>query len=87
MSDTPASLRCLVEIEKTKELKGRQVQIQELLEQGEALEERGKLKEAESVYRRAIDIGPQHAGLWVRLGIVLEGLHRYAEAEEAYQKV
>ena len=87
MPDMPASLRRFIEVERPKELEGIQVQVQELLEQGEALEERGKLKEAESVYRRAIDIGPQHAGLWVRLGIVLEALHRYAEAEEAYRKI
>jgi len=87
MPDTPASLRRFIEVERPEELEGILVQVQELLEQGEALEERGKLKEAESVYRRALDIGPQHAGLWVRLGIVLEALHRYAEAEEAYRKV
>lgn len=61
----------------------------------EALELRGRLlcatssrlEEAEGSYRKAIEIDPRRASVWVRLGQLLHAQPvRFPEAEEAYRK-
>jgi len=80
MPDAPDSIKQLAESEKDKELT-------KLLKQGEELEEAGKVEEAESVYRNAIELASKDARPWGYLGQLLhEHLGRYEEAEEAYRK-
>jgi tetratricopeptide (TPR) repeat protein len=52
---------------------------------GRVLHERGKLKEAEAVYRRALDRGGVDPLLMFNLGVLLEDLGRADDALEAYQ--
>jgi tetratricopeptide (TPR) repeat protein len=50
-----------------------------------ALHEAGKLKEAESVYRKLLDEAGPDALVFFNLGVVLEDMQRKAEAAESYQ--
>jgi tetratricopeptide (TPR) repeat protein len=50
-----------------------------------ALHEAGKLKEAESVYRKLLDEAGPDALVFFNLGVVLEDMERKAEAAESYQ--
>jgi tetratricopeptide (TPR) repeat protein len=52
---------------------------------GRLLHEGGRLEEAESVYRRALDRNGSHSLLLFNLGVLLEDLGRIAPALEAYQ--
>ena len=80
MPDVPDSIKEFAKSEKDKELT-------KLLKQGEDLEKAGKAEEAESLYRRAIELAPKDARPWGYLGQLLhEHLDRYEEAEEAYRK-
>jgi tetratricopeptide (TPR) repeat protein len=45
-----------------------------------------ELLEAESLYRRAIEVDPNYATAYYNLGTALSSLKRYAEAEAAYRK-
>jgi tetratricopeptide (TPR) repeat protein len=53
---------------------------------GVALQTDGRLHEAETHYRRALDIEPDYAAAHVNLGMVLVAQHRPDEAIEAYQR-
>ena len=53
---------------------------------GVALQTDGRLHEAETHYRRALAIQPDHAPAHVNLGMVLVALHRPDEAIEAYKR-
>ena len=53
---------------------------------GVALQTDGRLHEAETHYRRALAIQPDHAPAYVNLGMVLVALHRPDEAIEAYKR-
>ncbi|PSN55969.1 Transmembrane and TPR repeat-containing protein 4 [Blattella germanica] len=48
------------------------------------LKDEGKLIEAESLLRKAVDLRPDFAAAWMNLGIVLAGLKRHSEAEASY---
>ena len=52
---------------------------------GRLLHEQGKMKDAESVYRRALAACGPDALLYFNLGVLLEDLRRPAAALEAYQ--
>ncbi len=54
---------------------------------GVILKNLGKLKEAELLYRKAIDIKPDYADAHYNLGNVLKDLGNYKEAELSYRKV
>jgi tetratricopeptide (TPR) repeat protein len=77
MPDVPASLRSLAD-----------KRLLTLLKEAAALSEKpDQLEEAERIYRKAIDVAPQRAVPWAKLGQLLhEKLGRYDEAEQAYRK-
>lgn len=85
--EIPASIKCLVEPEKVKEVEAVEARVVELLKEGENLEKADKLEEAKRVYQKAIEIDPQNATLWGKLGMLLdERLGRYEEAEKTYRR-
>ena len=52
---------------------------------GNVLKAAGRLDEAETAYRRALEIRPDYADAHYNLGILLEAMGRPAEAEAAYR--
>ena len=52
---------------------------------GNVLKAAGRLDEAETAYRRALEIRPDYADAHYNLGILLEAMGRPSEAEAAYQ--
>lgn len=83
MPDIPPSIKQHVQRERAKKLGPRQVEFVKLLDQGEDLEEAGKLTEAEVAYRKAIATAPENATPWAKLGNLLHKVERYEEAENA----
>ncbi|MCJ7763163.1 tetratricopeptide repeat protein, partial [Candidatus Bathyarchaeota archaeon] len=89
MSDIPASIKRLVEPEKSKELGVSEAneELLKLLKKADDLKKEEKFEEAEDIYRKAIKMFPESAKAWTFLGELLhENLGRYDEAEEAYRK-
>ena len=66
-------------------------EVDELFKQANILVKSGepeKLKEAELLYHKAIEIEPKNPGVWAGLGVALQFQHnRCDEAEQAYRKV
>ena len=76
MPDAPASTKNILQ----KEMKM-------LLDEGYKLEEKGKIKKAEQIYKKASKIGPKYASPWIYLGRLLaENTKEYKKAEEAFKK-
>lgn len=59
--------------------------VEERIDRGVALHEEGRLKEAETVYRDALDACGPHALLLFNLAVLLEDMGRSAEALESYR--
>lgn len=57
-----------------------------LINKGVALENLGKLEDANAHYEEALKAFPRNAQLWNNKGVVLEKLERIEEAIEAYQR-
>jgi len=87
--DIPSSIKRLVEPEKSKELGVSEAneKLLKLFKKADDLEKAGKLKEAEDVYRKAVEMFPESAKAWTLLGELLhEKLKQYEKAGEAYRK-
>lgn len=54
--------------------------------EAQALERKGKLAEAATVWRNVAQRDPRNAAAWASLGLVLSRLQQYPEAEVAYRK-
>ena len=59
--------------------------VEDRIDQGYDLHEAGRLKEAEAVYRRALEAHGPDALVLYNLGVLLEDMKRKEEAIEAYQ--
>jgi tetratricopeptide (TPR) repeat protein len=59
--------------------------VEERIDRGVALHEEGRLKEAETAYRDALDACGPHALLLFNLAVLLEDMGRSAEALESYR--
>ena len=59
--------------------------VEDRIDQGYDLHEAGRLKEAEAVYRRALEAHGPDALVLYNLGVLLEDMKRKSEAIEAYQ--
>ncbi|HIJ71531.1 MAG TPA: tetratricopeptide repeat protein [Planctomycetes bacterium] len=88
MDDAPKSIRSLIEREKPTTVTKEEEEWSALLKEADKLSEKpDRLKEAESTYRRAIEIAPNKALSWLMLGVFLqEKTERYDEAEKAYRR-
>jgi len=62
-----------------------QTSLEDEIDRGYDLHQEGRLKEAESVYRQALDAHGPDALLFYNLGVLLEDMKRKAEAIEAYE--
>jgi tetratricopeptide (TPR) repeat protein len=89
MPDVPASVKKLVEHEKTKDLREAEADedLLKLLEKADGLEKTGKFEEAERVYRKAIEKNRENAVPWAKLGALLHTrFGRYEEAVKVCRK-
>jgi len=89
MSDAPASIKRLVEPEKSKELGVSEAneELLKLLKKANDLKKEETFEEAEDIYRKAIKMFPKSAKAWTLLGELLyEKLRQYEKAVEAYRK-
>jgi len=71
---------------KAKEEKRRRTEAVEWFKKGDALDDRGRYKEAIECYDRALEIDPQFNKTWNNKGIALDDLGRYEEAIECYDR-
>jgi tetratricopeptide (TPR) repeat protein len=60
--------------------------IREALLHGWNLYQAGELHKAEQVYRQILQAAPQHAEVWLCLGLAYQGLARFADAEASYRR-